>query len=185
MTIGEVDVSRITFDARSRDDIPKILKGLQYLYMQSELRTSVFDLLNRQIAPAVNKANGRPGMTLWSIFVCGVIRLDLNIDYDRLHELVNQHNTLRAMLGHGAFEDFNYHFQTLKDNVSLLTPELLDEINQLVVKSGHALILDPKNGKKKTHQRCVGAAIPLSLKPTCITPPTSICCSMQCARSSR
>ena len=149
MTIGEVDVSRITFDARSRDDIPKILKGLQYLYMQSELRTSVFDLLNRQIAPAVNKANGRPGMTLWSIFVCGVIRLDLNIDYDRLHELVNQHNTLRAMLGHGAFEDFNYHFQTLKDNVSLLTPELLDEINQLVVKSGHALILDPKNGKKK------------------------------------
>ena len=63
MSIGEVDVSRITFDAKSRDDIPKILKGLQYLYMQGELRTSVFDLLNRQIAPAVNKANGRPGMT--------------------------------------------------------------------------------------------------------------------------
>lgn len=149
MTIGEVDVSRITFDARSRDDIPKILKGLQYLYMQSELRASVFDLLNRQIAPTVSKANGRPGMTLWSIFVCGVIRLDLNIDYDRLHELVNQHNTLRAMLGHGAFEDFNYHFQTLKDNVSLLTPKLLDEINQLVVNSGHALVVDARSGKKK------------------------------------
>jgi len=148
MTIGEVDISQITFDPKSRDDIPKILRGLQHLYMQPELRASVFELLKTQIAPAVNKSNGRPGMTLWTILVCGVIRLDLNIDYDRLHELVNHHNTLREMLGHGAFEDVRYHHQTLKDNVSLLTPELLDQINQLVVKSGHALMVGA-NGKKK------------------------------------
>ncbi len=148
MTIGEVDVSKVTFDPKSRDDIPKILRGLQHLYMEPALRASVFELLNRQIAPNINKANGRPGLTLWAIFVCGVIRLDLNIDYDRLHELVNHHNTIRQMLGHGAFEDVVYHHQTLKDNVSLLTPELLDEINQLVVKSGHALMISAK-GKKK------------------------------------
>ena len=52
------------------------------------------------------------------------------------------------MLGHGAFEEVAYHHQTLKDNVSLLTPELLDEINQLVVKSGHALMTNA-GGKKK------------------------------------
>ncbi len=96
-------------------DIPKILRGLQYLYMESDLRASVFELLNRQIAPTVNKSNGRPGMTLWSILVCGVLRLDLNIDYDRLHELVNKHITIREMLGHGAFADVVYHHQTLKD----------------------------------------------------------------------
>ncbi len=79
-------------------------------------------------------------MTLWSIFVCGVVRLDLNIDYDRLHELVNHHDTLREMLGHGTFDKADYHYQTLKDNVSLLTPELLDQINQLVVNSGHVLV---------------------------------------------
>jgi len=128
MTIGEVDVSKIVFDPKSRDDIPKLLRGLQHLYMAPDLRASVFELLNQRIAPNFNKANGRPGMTLWSIFVCGIIRLDLNIDYDRLHELVNHHNTIREMLGHGAFEDVWYHHQTLKDNVSLLTPELLDEI---------------------------------------------------------
>ncbi|MBK7236341.1 MAG: hypothetical protein IPI02_12200 [Sterolibacteriaceae bacterium] len=66
-------------------------------------------------------------MTLWSIFVCGVIRLDLNIDYDRLHELVNQHNSIRQMLGHGLFDPTSYHYQTLKDNVTLFTPELLDK----------------------------------------------------------
>ena len=140
MTIGEVDISRISFDYKSRDDIPKILKGLQFVYTNVALRTAIFQLLESQVAPTVSKSTGRPGMTLWTILVCGVIRLDLNCDYDRLHELVNQHNTLREMLGHGAFSDVRYHLQTLKDNVSLLTPELLDQINQLIVNAGHVLV---------------------------------------------
>ena len=178
MTIGEVDISRISFDLKSRDDIPKILRGLQHLYTNAALRTTIFELLESQVAPKVSKTNGRPGMTLWTILVCGVIRLDLNCDYDRLHELVNQHNTIREMLGHGAFDDVRYHVQTLKDNVSLLTPELLDEINQLVVQAGHGLV------KKRPAKRCVGGATPLCLKPTFITPPTSTCCWTPCAKSS-
>ena len=109
-------------------------------------------LLEAQIAPKVDKRNGRPGMTLWSIFVCGVVRLDLNIDYDRLHELVNHHDTLREMLGHGTFDKADYHYQTLKDNVSLLTPELLDQINQLVVNSGHVLV--KKKESEALRRRC-------------------------------
>ncbi len=140
MQMGEVDVSKVRFDLKSRDDIPKILRGLQHLYIDLPLRTKLFALLEAQIAPKVDKRNGRPGMTLWSIFVCGVVRLDLNIDYDRLHELVNQHLTLREMLGHGTFDRADYHYQTLKDNVSLFTPELLDQINQLVVSGGHVLV---------------------------------------------
>lgn len=140
MTIGEIDISKIRFDPKSRDDIPKILRGLQFVYTNIALRTSIFELLEAKISPKVSKTNGRPGMTLWNILVCGVIRLDLNCDYDRLHELVNHHNTLREILGHGAFDDVTYHYQTLKDNVSLLTPELLDQINQLVVAAGHVLV---------------------------------------------
>ncbi len=146
MQIGEVDISAITFDPRSRDDIPKILRGLQHIYTELPLREGLFQLLEAKIAPAVNKGNGRPGMTLWSIFVCGVMRLDLNIDYDRLHDLVNNHNTLRAMLGHGTFDNQAYHYQTLKDNVKLFTPELLDEINQRIVASGH-LVAKKKSGE--------------------------------------
>jgi hypothetical protein len=145
MQIGEVDVSKVEFDLKSRDDIPKILRGLQHLYIDLALRTRLFALLEAQIAPHVDKRNGRPGMTLWSIFVCGVVRLDLNIDYDRLHELVNQHLTLRQMLGHGAFDRADYHYQTLKDNVSLFTPALLDDINQLVVNAGHILLKKKEN----------------------------------------
>jgi transposase, IS5 family len=146
MTIGEVDISKMNFDPKSRDDIPKILKGLQFVYTNLPLRTAIFQLLDTQVAPKVSKANGRPGMPLWTILVCGVIRLDLNCDYDRLHELVNQHNSIREMLGHGAFSDVRYHFQTLKDNVALLTPELLDQINQRIVEGGHVLV------KKKAGQ---------------------------------
>ena len=179
MQIGEVDVSRVKFDLKSRDDIPKILRGLQHLYLDERLRTRLFELLEEHISPQVDKRNGRPGMTLWRIFVCGVVRLDLNIDYDRLHELVNQHNTLREMLGHAAFDEERYHYQTLKDNVSLFTAELLDKINKLVVNAGHALV------KKKKTKRCVGGAIPLWLKPMCIIRPISICCMTRCAKSSR
>jgi IS5 family transposase len=140
MMIGETDISQIKFNPKSRDDIPKVLKGLQYVYTEIALRSQVFALLETEISPKTSKSNGRPGMPLWTILVCGVLRLDLNCDFDRLHELVNQHITIREMLGHGMFDETEYHFQTLKDNVSLLTPELLDKINQLLVASGHALV---------------------------------------------
>ena len=152
MKLGEIDVSQIKFDLRSRDDIPKVLRGLQYLYLDEALRQKVFALLESEIAPKVDKRTGRPGMTLWSILVCGVLRLDLNADYDRLHELVNQHKTLREMLGHGLYDDDKkYAYQTLVDNVSLLTPELLDKLNQLIVEGGHVVV---KKGESALRGRC-------------------------------
>ncbi|MCP4899677.1 MAG: ISNCY family transposase, partial [bacterium] len=45
------------------------------------------------------------------------------------------------MLGHGLVdEDDQYRLQTIKDNVRLLTEEVLDEINQIVVRGGHDLL---------------------------------------------
>lgn len=152
MKIGEADISQIKFDPKSRDDIPRILKGLQYLYMDPALSAQIFRLLEQHIAPEVDKRNGRPGMALWKILVCGVVRLDLNVDYDRLHELVNRHSTIREMLGHGKFDEQTYHYQTLKDNVSLFTPELLDKINQVVVIAGHVLV--KKKGGEALRGRC-------------------------------
>jgi len=62
-------------------------------------------------------------MMWWKILVIGNLRLSLNSDYDRLQELVNYHNTIRQMLGHGfTDDDKTYSLQTLKDNVQLLTP---------------------------------------------------------------
>jgi IS5 family transposase len=151
MLLGQIAIAEITFDPRSRDDIPKILRGLQHVYLNAPLRNAIFALLETEIAPKVSKTQGRPGMPLWTILVCGVLRLDLNTDYDRLHELVNHHDTLRQMLGHSPDYPYTYAYQTLVDNVNLLTPELLDKINTLVVKEGHLLL---KKGDAALRGRC-------------------------------
>ena len=72
------------------------------------------------------------------------MRLGLNADYDRLQELANNHRTIRQMLGHSDFADEkNWGVQTLKDNLRLFTPELLERINTVVVKAGHVLVKKP------------------------------------------
>lgn len=153
MQFGEVDISEIKFDPKSRDDIPQVLKGLQHIYINKNTREEIFQLLEKKVAPKINKNNGRPGMDLWKIFVMGVLRLDLNYDYDRLHNEVNYHSQIRQMLGHGIFDkEGDYEIQTIKDNVSLLTPELLDEINQVIVKAGHILL--KKKGNDLLRGRC-------------------------------
>ena len=142
LQFGQVDISRIQFNPKCRDDIPQILKGLQYLYVNRAIREEVFELLEKSIAPKVSKKNGRPGMELWKILVLGVLRLDLNCDYDRIQNLANSHREIRYILGHseGWGDSMEYELQTIKDNVSLLTPELLEQINQVVVHAGHVLV---------------------------------------------
>ena len=137
---GEVRIEDIKLNHKCRDDMPTLLSGLQYLYSQEASRDRLFALLDEFILPGINKKVGRPGMDMWSILVMGVVKQGLGCDFDRLHELVNEHKTLRKFLGHPAISDKLYHYQTLVDNVSLLNPELLGEVNQLIVESGHTVV---------------------------------------------
>jgi len=138
LQLGEVDIGRIEFDLQSRDDILQLLRGLQHIYATAELREAVFGHLEQIIPQEVDTNTGRPGMELWDILVLGTLRLNLNCHYDRVMELANEHRTLRQMLGHGLVdEDGQYRLQTIKDNVRRFTPQVLDGINQIVVKAGH------------------------------------------------
>jgi hypothetical protein len=140
-SLEEMNIDKVKLELRSRDDTPQVLKGLQYIFLTSALRQEVFTLLKSIFPPELDLNNGRPGMDMWSIFVMGVLRLSLNYDYDRLHDMVNNHKAVRQILGHGIADDGKlYDLQTIKDNVTLLTPEILDQINQVVVKAGHELI---------------------------------------------
>ena len=138
LQLGQVPVDKIWIDPKSRDDIPAVLKGLQHLWSDDKLRARLFALLNEHILPEADRTVGRPGMELWQILVLGVLKQGLNCDFDRLHDLANHHETVRAFLGHSDFGDKTYYeYQTVLDNVSLLTPELLSAVGQLVVESGH------------------------------------------------
>ena len=147
LQFGEQDIGAIVLDPKSRDDIPQLLRGLQYIYTNPELRARVFAILEEVVPAGVNgqadTSTGRPGMEQWKILVLGVLRLGLNADYDRIQELANEHKTIRQMLGHSDWaegEEDRYQLQTIKDNLRLFTPEILDRINQEVVRAGHALV---------------------------------------------
>jgi hypothetical protein len=146
LALGVVDIAAIQLDPLSRDDIPRLLRGLQSIYLNPKVREEVFTIL-REVVPRdaegqpVSVDTGRPGMSQWQILVLGVLRLGLNADYDRIQELANNHFTLRQMLGHSDFaDDKSWGVQTLKDNLRLFTPEILERINAVVVTAGHALL---------------------------------------------
>ena len=148
MRIGEVAIDNITFDPRSRDEIPELLVGLKSIYCNREIREQVFEVLMDLVPDDVDPDNGRSGMGLWKILVLGTLRLSCNWDYDKLLDIANNHRTLRLMLGHSAMDhESRYALQTLKDNVSLFTPEVHDRVNQIVVRYGHKVI-GKKPGEK-------------------------------------
>ncbi len=71
--VSERDISQIQFDLKSRDESPKLLMGLQYIYTQSDLRKLVFEELQNVTPPHVNPDVGRMGMTYWKILVLGTL----------------------------------------------------------------------------------------------------------------
>ena len=137
--LGGTFINDISINPKSRDDIPLLLRGLQHLYMDRELRDKLFALLDAQVNPTARKDTGRPGMDLWRILVLAIFKQGLQCDYDRLTELANEHKTLREMLGHGILEH-QYERQTVADNIALLSPEVLAKVNDLLVGTGHEVV---------------------------------------------
>ena len=163
ISFGQIPIGDIKLDPKSRDDIPAILVGLQHIYTDPVLQDSVFEILE-QIIPkrdreestdeelneSVSSNLGRPGMDQWKILVLGTLRVGLNTNFDRIHDLANNHATIRQMLGHGDWcGETDYSLQTIKDNLTLFTPEILVQISHEVIKSGHILI---KKNKKESEK---------------------------------
>ena len=117
MKFGEIAIKDIEFDLKSRDEITKLLIGIQSIYCDEETRDKASKVLVEIIPENVAQNNGRKGMDFWKIFILGMLRLNCSINFDKLHELANNHRNLRLMLGHGKF-DWNYYYalQTIKDN---------------------------------------------------------------------
>ena len=72
-----IPIERIVLPVHSRDQLPPILAGLQWIWLHPILRAKIFELLERVVL-AGKKATGRPGMDLWQILVLGVVRLGLD-----------------------------------------------------------------------------------------------------------
>ena len=142
--LGITAIEDIEIPTKSRDELPPVLMALQHIFVNTKLSEQVFGIIEQRIEP---KKMGKPGLSLWEIFVLGVVRLTLDINYDRLEHTANYDSLVRELLGisrYGANKKKQYSLTSLKENIPYIDAALLAEINTVIVKAGHSLL------KKKT-----------------------------------
>lgn len=167
LALGAIPIEKIEFPLKSRDELPPTLAALQWIFITPEVNKEIFELLEKEII-SDRKATGRPGMNLWQILVLGVVRMTLDVNYDRLHHIANYDSLVRQLLGQKAFDmEMGFKLSTIKENIPLLSEELLAKINAVVARHGHDII------KKKKTKNSKSKSIVTFLKPMPTSPPIS------------
>jgi transposase, IS5 family len=147
LALGKTPIERVVIPLRSRDELPPVLAGLQWIFVTPQVNGQIFQLLEKKVV-GVKKATGRPGLDLWHILVLGIVRLALDCDYDRLEYLANYDGLLRQILGLSPVlgeQEKPFHYKTLSENVCQVDEELLQQINAVVVQAGRAVFKKKEN----------------------------------------
>jgi hypothetical protein len=143
MNLRTVAIANVKFPLKSRDELPPVLKALQYIFITPELNEKIFSLLEHKICKG-KKQTGRRGMDLWHILVLAVVRHTLSTNWDRLEHLANYDQLVREILGvhTTGFNDekIEFAYQSILDNVQLIDEDLLQQINLFIVEAGHSLL---------------------------------------------
>ena len=145
--MGITPIGEVKFPLRSRDELPPVLKALQYIFITPELNEKILQLMEEKVC-SDKKKTGRKGMDLWHILVLGVVRHTLNANWDRMEHIANYDRLLRQVLGIHTeligMEEKEFAYQTIVDNVSFMDETLLEQINQIVAEHGHKLFKKKK-----------------------------------------
>jgi IS5 family transposase len=170
LALGRTPIERVNIPLKSRDELPPILAGLQWVFQTAEVNEQIFALLEAKLMQG-KKATGRPGIDLWQILVLGVVRLGLDCDYDRLEDMANHHSLVREMMGLTPLrtsEEKPFHHKTLSQNVCHVDEELLGQINAVIVQAGRPLF------KKKGDDGCIRAKADSYVLETNVHYPTDL-----------
>jgi IS5 family transposase len=136
-------ISEVKLNLHCRDEIIPILRALQHLYGDGQLRRQLLALVGKDVNQGTSRKHGRGGMTYWEITVLAAARLGCNLDYDKLQDLAENHRTLQQIMGIGDWqEEVDFDWRRIEDNLLKLRPETLKKINDLIVSAGHKL--EPK-----------------------------------------
>jgi hypothetical protein len=109
-----------------------LLAALKAIYCNKEYNERIFSILEKNINLG-KKNTGRTGMDLWCIFILSQVRLCFNMSYDYLHDQANNHHKMRHLMGVEkgfGYDRVEFEYQNIYDNVSILSDELVAEINQ-------------------------------------------------------
>ena len=140
MTLGRIPISETKITTKKRSGaLPGLCAALKEIFITSQWNERVFEILESKIIEG-KKRTGRPGMDLWQIFVLSQVRLCQNISYDDLHHIANNDHLIRQIMGVEkgfGYERYEFEYQNIIDNVSLLDDQTVMELNQVIVEFGH------------------------------------------------
>lgn len=146
MALGQIPIEETCIDPKKKYALDELLAALKEIYCHKGYNEKLFSILENYIN-ANTKNTGRRGMNLWCIFVLAQVRLCLNISYDALHDLANNHRTMRQLMGvekRFGYEPVEFGYQNIYDNVSMLSDELVAELNGVILEFGHAEVFKKK-----------------------------------------
>lgn len=146
LSIGQKPIEETWINPKSKNAVDELLAALKEIYCNHEYNTKVFDILDKHIM-AKKKNTGRKGLDLWIIFVLAQLRLCLNISYEMLHNLANNHHALRHLMGverDFGCERIEFEYQNIYDNVSALSDLMITELNSVILEFGHKEVFKKK-----------------------------------------
>jgi transposase, IS5 family len=144
--LGQLPIEAAFINPKSKNALDELLAALKAIYCDKEYNEKIFSILEKHINSG-KKNTGRTGMDLWCIFVLSQVRLCLNLSYDTLHDLADNHHKMRHLMGIEkgfGFERVEFEYQNIYDNVSMLSDELVAEINKIILDFGHGLVFKKK-----------------------------------------
>jgi transposase, IS5 family len=145
-SIGQRLIKDTPINPKRKDKLEELIAALKAIYCHPEYNQRLFEVLERHLLRN-KKQTGRKGMDLWCIFVLSQVRLCLNVSYDWIYNLANNHLSIRWLMGVETEYGFNrteFSYQNIYDNVTLLSDEMVKEINSIVLEFGHAEVFKKK-----------------------------------------
>jgi transposase, IS5 family len=139
LILGQKPIGQTPIPVKEKGALIELIAALKEIFTNEEYNSQIFNILEEKLSK--NKLHtGRKGMDLWMIFVLSQVRLCLGLSYENLHNLTNNHYTLRYLLGverEFGYERIEYDYQNIYDNITLLDNETVKQLNDVTVAFGH------------------------------------------------
>ena len=140
-------ITKVKLNQKCRDEIIPILRGLQHVYGQPQLRDEILHLVAQDVNEHSRHDRGREGLDYWHITVLAAVRLGCDLDYDKLQDLAEQHRALRQIMGIGDWQEHvDFNWRRIRDNVCLLKVETVEAVSHCIVDEAYRLY--PEAAKK-------------------------------------
>lgn len=146
LTLGQIPIEQTYINPKRKFALDELLAALRAIYCTPEYNEKIFSILEKNINAGKHRT-GRKGMDLWCIFVLAQVRLCLDISYEMLHNLANNHRTLRQLMGverEFGYEPVEFEYKTIYENVSMVSDELIAELNNVIVEFGQGEVFKKK-----------------------------------------